>query len=104
MILPLVIGILTGTAWAATLVFVARFLWTLWFRRTAGVITMSFLVTLFGLLSLALATAVFGRDWAGRDWVRLVIYSAVNVLLWACVALLVRDQRRGTLKNEEVQP
>jgi hypothetical protein len=98
MILPLVISVLIGTAWLAALIFIARFLYTLWFRRTAGLITMSFLVTVFSLLCLALTNTVLGQDWPGRDWVRMVIFAAVNVLLWSCVVLLVRDQHRGTLK------
>lgn len=103
--LPLVTGVLIGTAWVAALIFIARFAFTLWFRRTAGLITMSFLASAFGILSLALATTLFGREWPGRDGVRLAVYASINVLLWSCAWLLLRDQRagrRGTLDDEEV--
>lgn len=106
--LPLVTGCLIGTAWLAALIFIVRFVITLWFTRSAGLITMSFLASAFGILSLALATTLFGREWPGRDGIRLAIYASINVLMWSCVWLLVRDQRaahvartRGTLDDEE---
>ena len=107
MILPLVTGWLIGSAWLAALLFVSRFVVTLWFRRTAGLITMSFIASAFGILSLALLGTLFGQDWAGRDIVRLLVYGAINVLLWSCAVLLWRDQhraaRRSTVVDEEAQ-
>ena len=101
MTLPLVTGFMIGTAWVAALFFIVRFAFTLWYRRTAGLITMSFLASAFGILSLALATTVLGQEWPGRATVRLVVYLSINVLLWSCVVLLVRDQHRGTLEDKE---
>jgi len=105
MTLPLVTGWLIGTAWLASLIFIGRFLFTLWFTRTAGVLTVAFLGSAFGILSLALMTTLFGQDWSGREWVRLAVYLTINVLLWASAFLMFRDQRRAasrsTLVDEE---
>jgi hypothetical protein len=93
--LPLVTGWLIGSAWLASMIFLGRFVVTLWFTRTAGILTMAFLGSAFGVLSLALASTVLGHDWPGRDGVRLAVYLAINVLLWSCAFLLIRDQHRA---------
>lgn len=104
MILPLLTGVLIATAWLAALIFIGRFILTQWFTRTAGFLTMAFLSSAFGVLTLALATTLFGREWPGRDGVRFFVYLLINVFLWSAVYLLARDQRRvHTGSTEEAQ-
>lgn len=95
--IPLLTGWLIGTAWLAALIFIGRFAVTTWFKRTAGILTVTFTGSVFGVLSLALATTLFGREWTGRDGIRLAVYLLINVFLWSSVYLVFRDQHRGWL-------
>lgn len=88
-------NVLVLSAWLAATLFVGRFLLTTWYKRTAGVVMMAIVSSAFSILSLAAITAVLGRDWPFREPVRLGVYILLNGLLWAGLAVLVRDQRRA---------
>lgn len=103
--MTIITNTLVITAWVGAGVFVVRYLMTKWFRKTAGVLTMTFVLTAFSVLSLATMTTLYGRDWPGRDGVRFGVYLGVNVLLWTCVFLLFRDQHRAaTGRHSEESP
>jgi len=89
--------VLILTAWLAAAVFFVRFALTNWYRRTAGRLTMAFIVAIFALMTLVVVTQFFGREFPGRDVVRFVIYGGINILLWRGVWVMFRDQRKGHL-------
>lgn len=51
------------------------------------------------LLTLIVVTSLFGRDYPGRDYVRLGSYDLLTIMLWRQVALLVRTQIRRRRKD-----
>lgn len=87
--------VLVTSAWAAAGLFIARFMLTRWYRRSAGVLVMSFIGTVFLVLTLAVLSQIFGQNFPGRSYLRVGVYLVANVLLWRCVYLLFRDQRRA---------
>ena len=90
-----VTNVLVITAWVAAGGFVGRFLLTNWYRRTAGVVLMTLVLAAFAVLSLAALTTLIGRDWPGREPVRLLVYLLLNGLLWTGLVVLIRDQWRS---------
>lgn len=91
---------LVVSAWFAALVFVGRFALTRWYARAAGIITVSFLLSVLSILSLAVLTQMLGQGFTGRVPLRLAVYLLVNLMLWNGVRLLVRDQRRAKLAKD----
>lgn len=88
-------SVLVCTAAAGALIFVGRYLLTRWFDTAMGRHAMAFMVVVLIVLSLAVVRELFGVDWAGRDLVRLVAFTLVNVVIWWRVALLFMGQRRA---------
>jgi len=94
-----VTNVLVVTAWLASAGFITRFLMTTWYRRTAGALTMAFVLSAFMILSLAVTTTLMGQDWPGREWVRLGVYGMMNALLWTGLVTLIRDQHAHRLRR-----
>lgn len=98
---------LVCSALAAGVVFVVRYLRTTWFRSPMGWHAMTFMLVAVILLSLGVSKELFGADWPGRAWVRLVAYTLINVVLWWRVVLLFTGQRRrrpGAMMSEPETP
>jgi len=98
--MTLATNVLVLTAWLAAAGFLGRFLLTTWYRRTAGVVTTALVAAAFAVLSLAGLGTILGQDWPGRALVRLAVYGLLNVLLWAGLVVMLRDQYRSRVRSD----
>ena len=66
-----------------------------WRKTAAGRALLAFVVSLDLVFLVNLLGRFFGPDYAGREVVRIVVYSAVFVSIWSLVFILWRSWRRG---------
>jgi len=91
--LNLAIQVLIWASWAASTAFLAGYtILARWWRTPMGRHLFGFGAMIFGLLSLIIVTALLGRDYPGRELVRLASYGALAIMLWRHVWMLVTSQ------------
>lgn len=66
-----------------------------WWRTRMGRHMFTFGAMVAGLLTLIIVTALLGRNYPGRDYVRLACYAALAVMLWRHVWMLVSSQLKA---------
>ncbi len=90
----IVSGLIVACA-AASLVFVLGYgVAAPWYRSEAGRQIFFSGLTFLGICTLGTATVVFGADWEGRTYVRLLVWSSVFVFLMWRNRLLFEAQLR----------
>jgi len=89
------VNVLIHTGALAAFGFVARFLMTNWYKTVAGRLTMCFVSAASAILILAVLTTDLGREFPGRETLRLITYFLINVTLWWSLAVLWLDQKRS---------
>ncbi|HEY3683479.1 MAG TPA: hypothetical protein VGL93_10590 [Streptosporangiaceae bacterium] len=74
-----------------------------WWRSDVGrhLWTWGLMVAL--LLTMIVVTQLLGRDYAGREGVRVAAYSLLTVMIWRHVALLARLQLRRRTRGRHDQ-
>lgn len=82
--------------------YVALYMTRPWYVTEPGRALMVKAVANAGLINLGLATAIFGRDWPGRDQVRLVLFLLFAIGLWYLFIALLRTPRIPPRKDAEV--
>lgn len=97
-------SVLVITAALGALVFVVRYLATRWFRSMVGRQAMAFMTVILLVMSLAIVRQFVGPTWVGRDWVRLVSYLLINIVIWWQVVLLFAGQRRARPRRQDGDP
>lgn len=74
---------------------------TTWYRTLMGTGQFIDKVSLALLLSLSAATAFFGPDWAGRDFIRSLVFGLLIGGQWAALAAFYVTYRRARRANRE---
>lgn len=100
--------VLAAAIWAS---FIASWLFVIgytilapWWRTRMGRHLFSFGAMTAGLLTLIIVTALLGRDYPGRAFVRLACYLVLAVVLWRHVYMLVTAQLRAARDDRRKPP
>lgn len=78
------IGALTFTIGYGTL---AR-----WWRSAIGRNMFMFSLSHVAIFGLVVASTLWGLEWAGRPWIRALIYASIGVLFWQRMLILLTEQ------------
>ena len=76
-----------------------------WWSTRPGQALMSSKVTIAVVIWLSLATALFGQDWPGRYWVRVLIFGGIAIsqtwLLWVLLKVQGFEKRQDKAIDDE---